>query len=550
MKNPIGIISMQFTRPFTNAALPLLARTRALGFDFIELLVPEPDDDLDPAELRRICADQGLEIVLAARVNLQRSIAGEDAAARQGGLDYLEYCVEMADRLGAPAILTDFSRLVIDPNRGEDDPTLLMRLYDGTVIPANRDADAAERERRLAALHRPYHAAISAEIDRMAASGKECWHMLDLLLPQSACDNSGAASGPGLSARRANRAALRLKLLEKYGSALGLNSAALSPPDHAGKCRVLVSPEALARMEERHILLSDVEEAVVGAEASGHWFENLENGHRLGSWRPRKVTFWVEYQPQGVAFMLHDAWCHRMVVPGSGGQEAVEKKVLVEQAGGGEGRGGGAGAGQRDDAAAGFAHGGDDAGAGVGDARGAGVGNQRDGFAGLQFFNNADGRFVLVVLVRRQSAGPGAELLEQGAAVPGVFGRHPGHAAQDFLGAAGEVGQVPERGRDDIQCGAFLRHGFRHSLGMRTKADDTTTARGREAEGRAAAYLARRLLSAYSPSSRPASCPNRSSACTSTSSRGPFPRFCPSSNWAVLSSAVAIPKTVGSSPSA
>ena len=104
MKNPIGIISMQFTRPFTNAALPLLARTRALGFDFIELLVPEPDDDLDPAELRRICADQGLEIVLAARVNLQRSIAGEDAAARQGGLDYLEYCVEMADRLGARII--------------------------------------------------------------------------------------------------------------------------------------------------------------------------------------------------------------------------------------------------------------------------------------------------------------------------------------------------------------------------------------------------------------------------------------------------------------
>ena len=66
----------------------------------------------------------------------------------------------LAERLDAPAILSDFSRLVIDPNRGEDDPTLLMLLYDGTVIPANRDADAAERERRLAALHRPYHAAL------------------------------------------------------------------------------------------------------------------------------------------------------------------------------------------------------------------------------------------------------------------------------------------------------------------------------------------------------------------------------------------------------
>ena len=58
-----------------------------------------------------------------------------------------------AARLDAPAILSDFSRLVIDPNRGEDDPTLLMRIYDGTVIPANRHADAAERERRLVGGH-------------------------------------------------------------------------------------------------------------------------------------------------------------------------------------------------------------------------------------------------------------------------------------------------------------------------------------------------------------------------------------------------------------
>ena len=65
----------------------------------------------------------------------------------------------LAEMLDAPAILSNFSRLVIDPNRGEDDPTVLMKLYDGTIIPANRHADATERERRLAAYHRPYHKA-------------------------------------------------------------------------------------------------------------------------------------------------------------------------------------------------------------------------------------------------------------------------------------------------------------------------------------------------------------------------------------------------------
>lgn len=68
---------------------------------------------------------------------------------------------ELARLMDAPAVLSDFSRLVIDPNRGEDDPTLLMKLYDGTIIPANRHADAAERERRLNLFHRPYHDALT-----------------------------------------------------------------------------------------------------------------------------------------------------------------------------------------------------------------------------------------------------------------------------------------------------------------------------------------------------------------------------------------------------
>lgn len=65
----------------------------------------------------------------------------------------------LADLLDAPAILSNFSRLVIDPNRGEDDPTLLMKLYDGTIIPGNRHADLAEREHRLNTCYRPYHIA-------------------------------------------------------------------------------------------------------------------------------------------------------------------------------------------------------------------------------------------------------------------------------------------------------------------------------------------------------------------------------------------------------
>ncbi len=34
-----------------------------------------------------------------------------------------------------------------------------MKLYDGTIIPANRHVDAAEIRRRIETLHRPYHTA-------------------------------------------------------------------------------------------------------------------------------------------------------------------------------------------------------------------------------------------------------------------------------------------------------------------------------------------------------------------------------------------------------
>lgn len=103
-------------------------------------------------------------------------VAGGDLGIGSGDMErHIAYdvgaaglAVALAERLNSPAILSDFSRLVIDANRGEEDPTLVMRLYDGTIIPANRAVDAVEVERRLATLHRPYHNAYAAVAARQA----------------------------------------------------------------------------------------------------------------------------------------------------------------------------------------------------------------------------------------------------------------------------------------------------------------------------------------------------------------------------------------------
>ncbi|TPK65028.1 MULTISPECIES: N-formylglutamate amidohydrolase [unclassified Mesorhizobium] len=80
---------------------------------------------------------------------------------------------ELAALLDVPAVLANFSRLLIDPNRGEDDPTLIRQLYDGTVVTGNYPLAPEERERRLDRFYRPYHDAVGAMIASVAqASGK------------------------------------------------------------------------------------------------------------------------------------------------------------------------------------------------------------------------------------------------------------------------------------------------------------------------------------------------------------------------------------------
>lgn len=73
--------------------------------------------------------------------------------------------------LGAPALLSRYSRLLIDLNRGTDDPTLIMQLSDGAIVPGNRRIDADERAQRIARFYEPYHRAADAMIDAGLAAG-------------------------------------------------------------------------------------------------------------------------------------------------------------------------------------------------------------------------------------------------------------------------------------------------------------------------------------------------------------------------------------------
>ena len=78
----------------------------------------------------------------------------------------------LAAQLGAPAVLSTYSRLIIDPNRGLDDPTVVMRYSDGAIVPGNAYIDAAEIARRSGRFWAPYRQEIAATVDAMMATGE------------------------------------------------------------------------------------------------------------------------------------------------------------------------------------------------------------------------------------------------------------------------------------------------------------------------------------------------------------------------------------------
>lgn len=95
---------------------------------------------------------------------LQRHIAWDIGAA--GVMSRL------AARLDAFAIAQTYSRLVVDCNRPLESPTLITPHSERTDVPGNESLSAAQRQQRIDAVFRPYHARIEAELDARRSAGR------------------------------------------------------------------------------------------------------------------------------------------------------------------------------------------------------------------------------------------------------------------------------------------------------------------------------------------------------------------------------------------
>lgn len=147
--------------------------------------------------------------------------------------------------------------------------------------------------------------------DRLALVGKPSLHALNLLFPRIGVDLEQAAArpAPGISERQHTRRLFRYKMLA------GLWNEEPPKDDEMDKITLLVTDNLAPLLEKRRILHSDIKTVLLHPESEQ--FRNNSTGHVLASYRPKNVTFWVEYSlATDGSYVIHDAYTHRMTVPG------------------------------------------------------------------------------------------------------------------------------------------------------------------------------------------------------------------------------------------
>jgi predicted N-formylglutamate amidohydrolase len=145
----------------SNSPPPLLDPDEAPGFEALNdtgrapvLIVCDHASRAVPRRLEGLGLDEAV---------LMRHIGWDIGAA--------EVARRLSHTLDAPAVLSGYSRLVVDCNRFPEHASAMPEVSDGVPVPGNRGLAEADRARRLAACFEPYHRAIARRLAAFAARG-------------------------------------------------------------------------------------------------------------------------------------------------------------------------------------------------------------------------------------------------------------------------------------------------------------------------------------------------------------------------------------------
>jgi Fe-S oxidoreductase len=144
--------------------------------------------------------------------------------------------------------------------------------------------------------------------DLFVDGGKSTYHILDLIFGED-MDSISHKKMPTLSERHQNRAALKIKLLKDlWGEESGMD--AFMSSDFT----FIIPEDVQQKMEDRYILMEDIQKVIEYAEKNKERFFNAEDQSYLANQRIANVTYWVSYQPKDDKILVKSVYSHRMEI--------------------------------------------------------------------------------------------------------------------------------------------------------------------------------------------------------------------------------------------
>lgn len=102
-----GASTWLWTSPFDGSDVTLLKRIAAMGFEFVEIPVEDPER-LDAEAIRAALEETGLEAIVCAAAAGDRDMVSTDPTKVEKAMSYFSRCIDLANTWGSPMVVGPF----------------------------------------------------------------------------------------------------------------------------------------------------------------------------------------------------------------------------------------------------------------------------------------------------------------------------------------------------------------------------------------------------------------------------------------------------------